>query len=65
MERFDEGKDTHFNAGILGYELARKGHTLSAIDLLIAQITIENDASLMTFDEHFKVIAKHTKLQLL
>lgn len=64
MERFDEGKDTHFNAGMLGYELARKGHTLSAVDLLIAQITIENDAFLMTFDEHFKVITKHSDLKL-
>ncbi len=65
MERIEEEKNTHFNAGMMGYELARKGHTLSVVDLLIAQIAIENDVSLMTFDEHFKIIAKHGRLNLL
>lgn len=33
--------------------------------VLIARIAIENDISLMTFDEHFKTIAKHSELQLI
>ena len=65
MERIDERKDTHFNAGMLGYELVRKGHTLGVVDLLIAQIAMENDTGLLSTDEHFKVIAKHSKLKLL
>jgi predicted nucleic acid-binding protein len=64
MERIDEGAGTYLNAGKMGYELARKGHTLGVVDLLIAQVAIENDFALMTFDEHFKVIAKHSGLRL-
>jgi len=33
-------------AGKMGYALARKGHTLSVVDLLIAQLAIENNLSL-------------------
>jgi predicted nucleic acid-binding protein len=33
MEKIEEGKDTHFNAGLLGYKLARKGYTIGAVDL--------------------------------
>ncbi|MBI4690543.1 MAG: PIN domain-containing protein [Nitrospirae bacterium] len=64
MERIEEVESTHFNAGMLGYGLARKGHTLGVVDLLIAQIAIENAVALMTSDEHFKVMAKHSGLQL-
>ena len=56
---------TYLLAGKLGYGLARKGQTLSAVDLLIAQTAIENGLLLMTYDEHFTVIAKHSKLTLL
>ncbi|MCL4491816.1 MAG: PIN domain-containing protein [Nitrospirae bacterium] len=55
---------TCLHAGKLGYELARKGHTLSTVDLLIAQTAIENNLFLMTYDEHFNVIAKHSSLTL-
>jgi hypothetical protein len=55
---------TFMNAGKLGYRVARKGQTLSAVDLLIAQIAMENDLALMTFDEHFGVIAKLSPLVL-
>lgn len=64
MEKIDERERTYFDAGVLGYELARKGHTIGAVDLLIAQIAIENNITLMTFDEHFKVVAKHSGLNL-
>jgi predicted nucleic acid-binding protein len=55
---------TFLGAGKLGYELARKGHTLSAVDLLIAQATIETSLSLMTYDEHFATISKYSALTL-
>ncbi len=55
---------TYLSAGKLGYDVARKGYTLSAVDLLIAQTAIESGSSLMTYDEHFSVIAKHGPLKL-
>ncbi len=55
---------TFVNAGTLGYKAARKGHTLSAVDHLVAQIAIENDLTPMTYDEHFRVIAKLSPLVL-
>ena len=57
-------EETYMRAGRLGYELARKGNTLSAVDLLIAQTTIENGSLLMTYDEHFSIIADHSTLAL-
>ncbi len=55
----------YLHAGALGYELARKGHTLGTMDLLIAQIAMDNRLSLLTYDQHFDLIAKHSTLQLL
>ncbi|MEJ2696150.1 MAG: PIN domain-containing protein [Candidatus Sulfobium sp.] len=55
---------TFLSAGTLGYGAARKGNTLGAVDLLIAQIAIENGLLLMTYDEHFSVIARHSPLTL-
>ena len=65
MHRMPVSETTFFSAGRLGYEIARKGHTLSAVDLLIAQTAIENDVVLMTYDEHFSIIAQHSVLALL
>jgi len=39
---------TYLQAGKLGHEITRKGQTLGAVDLLIAQVAIENSLSLMT-----------------
>jgi len=64
MEKINERQNTCFNAGKIGYELARKGHTFGVVDLLIAQIAIENGITLMTHDNHFMVIAKHSELRL-
>jgi len=52
-------------AGKMGYALARKGHTLSVVDLLIAQLAIENSLTLLTLDKHFKIIKKNSSLKLL
>lgn len=64
MQCITVNETSYLHAGRLGYELARKGHTLSTVDLLIAQAAIENRLSLMTYDEHFGVIAKHSTLTL-
>ncbi len=64
MQCITANEKTFLRAGKLGYDLSRKGYTLSAVDLLIAQTAIENGLSLMTRDEHFGVIAKHSILTL-
>lgn len=58
------GDDTFQRAGRLGFELARKGTTAGTVDLLVAQIAIENDLALMTYDAHFSAIARHSGLVL-
>ena len=65
MEKASETEDTYFYAGRLGYEMARKGHSMGVVDLLIAQVAIENDLSLLTADGHFGTIAKNSRLKLL
>jgi predicted nucleic acid-binding protein len=64
MQCITVNENTYVLAGRLGYDLARKGATLSTVDLLIAQTAIGNSLSLMTYDEHFRVIAKHSTLVL-
>ncbi|MBF0560307.1 MAG: PIN domain-containing protein [Nitrospirae bacterium] len=64
MRHIAADETTCMSAGKLGYEIARKGHTMSTVDLLIAQVAIENSLSLMTFDEHFDTIAKNSELTL-
>jgi predicted nucleic acid-binding protein len=64
MQHVASAETTYMRAGRMGYEIARKGHTMSAVDLLIAQTAIENKLSLMTFDEHFDIIAKNRELHL-
>ena len=64
MQLIATDETTYLRAGTLGYGLSRGGHTLSAVDLLIAQTAIENKLSLMTYDEHFRVIAKYSTLTL-
>lgn len=64
MECLPVTEATFLSAGKLGYEVARKGNTMGAVDLLIAQIAIENDAALVSYDEHFSVIARYSTLSL-
>ena len=51
-------------AGQLGYSIAKKGTTLGVVDLLIAQVAFENRLKLLTMDNHFKIIQKHSRLDL-
>jgi predicted nucleic acid-binding protein len=52
-------------AGKMGYNLARKGYNLAVVDLLIAQLAIENNFALLTLDKHFNIIKKNSSLNLL
>lgn len=51
-------------AGELGFPLAKTGTTLGVVDLLIAQVAIENGLKLLTLNNHFKIIQKHSRLDL-
>ncbi len=56
--------DTFVKAGYLGFSLKKKGYTIPTIDLLIAQVCIENNLALFTFDKHFVHISRTSKLKL-
>lgn len=49
----------------LGFSLRRKGLTIPTMDLLIAFLAIEKDLTLLHHDHHFRLIAKHSKLDAL
>jgi predicted nucleic acid-binding protein len=56
--------ETFLLAGKMGYELSKKGSTLAVVDLLIAQLSIENHLALLSLGKHFKVIAATFDLKL-
>jgi predicted nucleic acid-binding protein len=60
-----QAPSTYVAAGKMGYDLARNGYTLSTVDLLIAQIAIENELSLLTLDRHFLTIGEYFPLKLI
>ncbi|MBW2039883.1 MAG: PIN domain-containing protein [Deltaproteobacteria bacterium] len=64
IEKITEREDTHKRAGLMGLDLAQKGITVGAVDLLIARLALENDLFLFSFDEHFHIIAKWFPLRL-
>jgi len=64
IEMVYQTPSTYSAAGKIGYDMARNGYTLSTVDLLIAQLAMENDMSLLTLDQHFAIIAEHFPLKL-
>ena len=65
IEVVNESASTYTDAGRMGYELARRGHTLSVVDLLIAQLAIDHQLQLLSLDKHFAIIAEAFPLKLL
>jgi len=65
IEKIMEREETHKEAGLMGFELAKKGITIGTVDLLIAQLSLENNLTLFTLDQHFKTITNHYPLKLL
>jgi hypothetical protein len=61
----EETSETFHRAGQLGYGLARKGISLSTVDLVLAQVCLDNDLNIFSFDQHFTQIAKRTRLKVL
>ncbi|MEW6416893.1 MAG: PIN domain-containing protein [Nitrospirota bacterium] len=51
------------HAADMGFNLRRKGVTVSGVDALIATIAIDNNIPLLHNDNDFDNISKHTKLR--
>lgn len=64
IEYFPTKEEYYAAAGDLGRLLLRKGLSIRTLDLLIAQIAISNDVFLLTLDNRFTEIARHTALKL-
>ncbi len=47
----------------LGFALGRKGLTVPTADLILACAALEYDALILHQDQHYELIAQHTKLQ--
>ena len=59
-----ESNETFLQAGRLGFLLAKNGLNLATVDLILAQVSLENNLAIFTYDQHFKQIKEHTKLRL-
>ncbi len=60
----DMSKEIHLAAASLYRSLRARGITVPSADTSIAALAILNRIPLYTKDEHFSIIAKHTKLEL-
>jgi hypothetical protein len=60
----DMGKDAYLAAAALYHSLRAKGITVPSTDTSIAALAILNRIPLFTSDEHFSIIAKHSRLEL-
>lgn len=54
-----QSDETWKRAGRLSYDLKRKGTTVNLTDCYIAVIATTNQCELLTYDKHFKTIAKY------
>ncbi len=60
----DMSKDIHLTAASLYRSLRARGITVPSADTSIAAIAFYNHIPLYTKDDHFKIIAKYTRLKL-
>lgn len=61
----DQSEDTWIAAGKLSSTMKRKGTTVNLVDCYIAILANENKCAMLTLDEHFKNIAKFTRIDLM
>ena len=64
IEYFETREEYFERAGELGRMLSHKGITIATVDLIIAQIALDNNAALFTLDAHFKLLARYASLRL-
>jgi hypothetical protein len=60
----DMGKDIYLAAAALYRSLRAKGVTVPSTDISIAALAILNGIPMFTRDEHFSIIAEHSRLEL-
>jgi hypothetical protein len=60
----DMSREVHLAASSLYRSLRAKGITIPSADASIASLAIFNHIPLYTKDDHFKIIAKHSRLAL-
>ncbi len=51
-------------AGVLAYQLSKKGYAIFTVDAIIAAIAIQNQLKLFSGDKHFTFISKHSDLKM-
>jgi len=61
----DQTEDTWAKAGRLSFSMKTKGATVNLVDCYIAVMAHENDCRLFSLDEHFKVIKRFLRLELI
>ena len=57
-------RDDHIHAAELRNQCRRKGVQIGTIDALLAQLCIRHDLTMLTADEDFRHVAKHTTLKV-
>ena len=60
----DQTDQTWVKAGRLSHALRKKGKNVNLTDCYIAVLAQENGCAVLTFDQHFKDIRHHTRLDL-
>ncbi|MBU4446558.1 MAG: PIN domain-containing protein [Candidatus Marinimicrobia bacterium] len=58
----DQKEDTWIKAGMLSFDLKRKGVCVNLTDCYIAVIAAENECKIFTLDKHFKLIQEQKDL---
>lgn len=58
-------RDTHIAAANLRNHCRRNGVQAGMVNVLIAQLCIENDLQMLATDQDFRCIARHSNLQVL
>lgn len=64
FEFLKEGSETWEKAGILSFELRKKGKIIGLADCYLATLALENNLAIFTLDKHFKEIAGFTNIKL-
>lgn len=65
FELLQPRRETHEQAARLADRCLRKGVTVSTVDVLIAQLAIERDCTLLTADADFHSIARCVRLKVI
>jgi predicted nucleic acid-binding protein len=57
-------RDDHIHAAELRNHCRRKGVQIGTIDALLAQLCVRHDVTMLTADEEFTLVARHSRLKV-